>query len=410
MIMTLWNLIVDFFTLDPAITAQSVEQTAWIPIAMAAVSMAGSLYDKYQANKSMQEQANKGNEMTEVARQDSMKRLSPDEMFTAFQTFFPGLAPDPAGGVGGHGGSQPAKMVGQEFGAGRKNYDPNDSGITTGAVRDPNPGAGAETALANMPTSAFGPGSIDGARAEGGDMQAGGSYLVGEDGPEVVTPQSDGVVSPNPGTGTLPGTEPPPTVGGPSDQSPAGTKIVRGGFENNPTTGTELAMGHMFDFFTNPGRFSTADYERRQESASEGYQSRVQDIDAQAMAGGIDPGSGVAGTMKRGAAMQESKQKAEAARDQQLLEQQLRRQDIGAGQQMLMQFMNYILQLQGARSSAARGQFSNPQVIDPSMGEGLSQFGDLMGQAIKDYNSGDGGSDMPDMSGATPTDPLGWNS
>lgn len=38
---------------------------------------------------------------------------------------------------------------------------------------------------------------IDGARAEGGPVRGGGSYLVGENGPEIFTPRSSGNITPN---------------------------------------------------------------------------------------------------------------------------------------------------------------------------------------------------------------------
>lgn len=395
--MTLWTLIADFFTLDPELTAQAVQQEAWIPIAIAAVSAAGSLYSKYKEGEAMKDQANKGNEMSERARQQAMARLSPEQMYTAFQTFFPGLVNDPNQGTSM---GAPPKMVGQGEGAGMANYDQNDGAITQAASYDPNPGAGA---------ASYGV-EYDVARADGGSVEAGQNVLVGEEGPEVLQMQTDGNVIPNPGTtaqadagvgagDAAPPVEPPST-GDPG--SPPGQKTVEGGFEQDPVTATDLSMGHVFDMLMNPGRFSTADYERRQEEASAGYQSRVQDIDAQAMAGGIDPGSGAASTMKASAAKQEAGIKSEAARDQQLIEQQLRRADIGAGQQMLMQMMNYILQLQGTRANAASGSFANPQVVNTGMGDGIAQFGDLAAQAVQDYNDSKGGgsnNDAADQSG-----------
>ena len=46
-----------------------------------------------------------------------------------------------------------------------------------------------------------GGGEPDGARASGGPVSAGGTYLVGEDGPELFTPKSSGAIIPNAGRG-----------------------------------------------------------------------------------------------------------------------------------------------------------------------------------------------------------------
>lgn len=386
MIYELWmNLI------DPHGVAVATQE-AWIPIAIAAVSAAGSLYSKYKAGKDAKKQAGAGNEMTERARQQSMQRLSPEALYTAFQTFFPGLTSDP-GAANTPGSSPYSGPAGQGF---DQRVSPTAAPNADAGYQDPakQEQVASNDALAQRM-------GYDGARAQGGPMDAGGSYVVGEQGPEVVTPQQNSTVTPNPATtpaapqmagapsqgmGTAPQTGADPSVAPAPADAPA---TQTGGFENQPVTANELMMDRMYEMLANPGQFSTADYERRQEDASAGYQSRVQDINAQAMAGGIDPGSGVAGSMMAGAARDEANLKSEAARDQELIEQQLRRADIAQGSQMFMQAMNYILQLQGSRASIASGQFANPQIVNTDMGGGIAQFGDLAGQAVAGYNARD---------------------
>jgi butyrate kinase len=46
-------------------------------------------------------------------------------------------------------------------------------------------------------------GKIDGARAAGGPVRAGGTYLVGENGPELFSPNSSGNITPNGVGGTV---------------------------------------------------------------------------------------------------------------------------------------------------------------------------------------------------------------
>ena len=386
---------------------------AWIPIAIAAVSAAGSLYQKHKEAKDAERQAGAGNAMTEAARQDAMQRLSPEALYTAFQTFFPGLV----GAPGDTNAGAPTSLGG---------YDPQSDtgGVGIGVAKSGAVSAPGQISSPNAPPSA--PGGIDpsqvdtfqgqsnqrfaeslgadGARAQGGPVQAGQSYLVGEQGPEVVTPAQNGNVTPNPATGGAPaaptgagdmgaGTAPTPGVqqptvpGAPPTEAGATSQQYVDPSAGQQVNASDLAMNRMFELLANPGQFSTADYERRQEEASAGYQSRVQDITAQSMAGGIDPGSGVSSSMMAGAAKQEAGLKSEAARDQQLIEQQLRRADIAAGSNMFMGMMNYILQLQGSRASVASGQFANPQIVTPNMGAGIAQFGDQVGQAVSAYNA-----------------------
>lgn len=403
--MTIWTLIAEFFTIDPGIAAQAVEQTAFIPILISAVGAGMSLYAKKRAADQAADQAGAGNEMSEQARQDSMQRLSPEAMATAFSTFFPGLVQD-----------QPAA---REQRTTFKNEDTGGAATSQPSQRYPGQALSSDTQFRMGPTPGNIPGRtstylddigmvgeggledrIAGSREQGGPMKEGESYLVGEGGPEVVTPTQDAQVTPNPNT-----QPPPPTAGSVGIGESGGGTTPNPEQPSQPTVPTptgasetlnlsepgaapaanQLAMGNLLDMLANPGQFSTADYERRQEAASAGYQSRVQDITAQSMAGGIDPGSGVSQSMQRGAAMQEAKVKSEAARDQQLLEQQLRRTDIAAGQQMMMQMMNYILQLQGARSNAAGASFANPAVTaTDNYSEGIGTAADI---AIDAYNS-----------------------
>jgi hypothetical protein len=409
--MSILTAIVEFFSLDPTLTPLMVEQTAWIPIAIAAVSAAGSLYAKYKEGQDAKGQANLGNEMTEAARQQAMQRLSPEALYTAFQTFFPGLVSDPGNTADPSfstysGPKQDLNVVNQDFAPGSMMEARPEAPNQSAGYQAPNPQADANDALAQRL-------GYDGARAQGGSMQAGGSYIVGEQGPEVVTPRQDAQVTPNPATtGEAP---PAPAAGQTGDvgiappggntpapepiTSPGGeaTPTTTGGFQNEPVTANELMMNRIYEMLANPGDFSTADYERRQEDAARGYQSRVQDINAQAMMGGIDPGSGVAGSLMAGAARDEANLKSEAARDQQLLEQQLRRADIAAGGSMFMSMMNYILQLQASRASVASGQFANPQIVNMGLGSGIAQAGDLVGQAVAGYNA-----NKPDDPGTGP--------
>jgi phage-related minor tail protein len=53
----------------------------------------------------------------------------------------------------------------------------------------------------SLPSLPGGGGEPDGTRASGGPVSAGGTYLVGEDGPELFTPKSSGAIIPNAGRG-----------------------------------------------------------------------------------------------------------------------------------------------------------------------------------------------------------------
>lgn len=65
---------------------------------------------------------------------------------------------------------------------------------------------------AAAPVAAPPPVSVDGARARGGPVVAGKSYLVGEEGPEIFTPRNSGEIKPNNGRASGPQSAPPSTA------------------------------------------------------------------------------------------------------------------------------------------------------------------------------------------------------
>ena len=79
---------------------------------------------------------------------------------------------------------------------------------------------------------AGGSGGVDGARAKGGPISRGGTYLVGEKGPELITASRSGYVNPNGSTGgasigTLNISAPVTVTGGAADPEAIAQKVAR---------------------------------------------------------------------------------------------------------------------------------------------------------------------------------------
>lgn len=268
-------------------------------------------------------------------------------------------------------------------------------------------------------------------RAAGGPVSPGTPYLVGEKGPEVITPSAPGTVIPNQGQQTQPPTntppppqtsvstpppattppaiEPPATVaptlpgntqptgqpptvrpGTPSSNPPASTDPTSPSATvapSNPdptpgsvtTTRPETAGGlvvqHMMDYLTDPGRISPAAYERKQEQANQGYNLAVRSIGGTISSAGINPNSGFGMMMAQSAALNTMKLRNEANRDFTMASEQLKREDVKTATDSYINFLHTIFGLGAERVNS---------VLDQNV-EGPARAVGIAGQTVGDY-------------------------
>lgn len=126
---------------------------------------------------------------------------------------------------------------------------------------------------------------------------------------------------------------------------------------------------NILNMLTNPGQTSTVGYERAQEQAEatrRGLSTLFSSRGAQAGIGG----GGSMGLLQLVAALNAGKLRNEAARDQTLMEEQLRRQDIQIGANLYNQILQSIFGLAAMRGSALAGTNYQPA---PSTGTQLAQ-------------------------------------
>jgi len=147
----------------------------WIPLMMAAASA-------YAAKKGADEQkeaAGTASGKASAARRDSMAALNNENVYSTSEWLFPGLTPEPP--------------KGEYYKGPITNTQYTDTGA--GTARNPSlpraePGSG-NSRPQRVPTGNY--------RAEGGPIEGQQPYMVGEEGPEVVVPEQDGMVIPNEG-------------------------------------------------------------------------------------------------------------------------------------------------------------------------------------------------------------------
>jgi hypothetical protein len=116
-------------------------------------------------------------------------------------------------------------------------------------------------------------------------------------------------------------------------------------------------------------------YHRQQEQANQGLNTAVQSIQGGLSGRGVDPNSAMGKSLEQGAVMESQRLRSEAARDQSLMEETLRRQDIQSGIANYMQFLQSIFQLGASRAAAATGGgFPQVMPINPyaNLGAGLT--------------------------------------
>jgi hypothetical protein len=145
----------------------------------------------------------------------------------------------------------------------------------------------------------------------------------------------------------------------------------------------EMLMAHLQNFLMNPGQVSTIAYERAQEQIGGALNNSLQNIVGSVAGSGIDPTSASSMGQMQSSILNAGRLRAEAARDQSLIEEQLRRQDIGTGADLYMNMLNYITQLQNARAQAAAGTgFAPAQAVNPygSLAQGIGQAGQYLGE------------------------------
>lgn len=236
-----------------------------------------------------------------------------------------------------------------------------------------------------LPPGAMGIGDIFSAlgiqpRQDGGPVNAGDPYLVGEAGPEIIVPEVDAEVLPNPTGGRRVSAEGYQASGRQSggERSLRPTRDTgRGSSTDGSSDATSipqptgpapaypgnLAVAWLLDMLMSPGRMDPSSYHRAQEQANVGLTGALQ-AGAGGLAGrGIDPGSELGQTLATSAALGAAGQRNEAARDYSLAQEQLRRQDI---QQAIATYMNMLGASQNLQSGRAAALTSQPyQMYQP---------------------------------------------
>lgn len=370
-------------------------QQGWAAAIPAVTSIVSGLLSKKGASKQQKQ--------SQQQRQYALTQLSQPEIQKTAQWLFPGLL------------SPAARTPGP---------------MQTGRINTTMQRGGSMAQLGGMIAS----------RAQGGPLAAGQTALVGEQGPEVITPTQPINVTPNPATkqpsgavkpmpngqgtpspmsavgatiggltgggGTLPG------AGAPTPMPAPGTTPGNGAVPGTGTTVTPtptpqgpLGVGsavvrNLTDLANNPGQISSAGYERQQEEANRGLNTATSAITGGLTGRGIDPSSGMGQLLTQSAVLNTLKQRNEANRDFTLASDALRREDITNAANMYQSFLQTIFGLQSARANTATGSavnFGNPYA---GIANGIATAGYGLGKYFESRSSSK-------SNAGTPTGPIG---
>lgn len=259
-------------------------------------------------------------------------------------------------------------------------------------------GEGAEEAPQGMPPGGMPSGGMPPGmpmRALGGPVAQGQPTIVGEKGPEQVTPMP--TIDPRP-----PGTSPQfgatqATAGADNPSVPSTTSNVAPGGATGqmqylspglnpqaPGVG-ESVVQNLQGMAANPGQLSPVAYERAQEQAQQGSNQLQMATTGRLSGSGIDPGSVLGQALQQSAAATGAKLRNEAARDYTVAQEQLRRSDIQNSLNQYISMLNTIFGLQQQRSAAAGGQ-SFPQITPTqSPYNAIGNFAGTLGTGLADY-------------------------
>ncbi len=243
------------------------------------------------------------------------------------------------------------------------------------------PGAGKRVANA---------GWLAGARAEGGGVKQGESYLVGEEGPEVFTPSTSGLVSPT----KSPSAPPANPTGQAATSNSYTSKTVQPVVQ--PKEAADLASGDLVSswinyFLGNPGKLSPAAYNRDQEQLNLGQTAATQQMMGSLTGRGVDPNSGLGQMLLQGVMNTSANRRVEAGRDYSMQQESLGRQDVAQAMQSYMALMQMISQIQAQQAGIYAG-VAIPQV--PVTAGGYGALGNYLGMLMSSgyFNQGGGNS------------------
>jgi hypothetical protein len=161
---------------------------AWLGALSGGLGSALGSYLQYKGAKDQNKLNAAALKYTERARQESKDTLGSPSIFETSEWLFPGLLTPP-------GGAGVSNLTLSKKGGGGM--------MTPTALPEPSTGGGGGGGTAFDKISLFGGKEIP-FRAEGGPVETGEDYVVGEEGPEVFQPTQDGTVIPNPNT-AMPG-------------------------------------------------------------------------------------------------------------------------------------------------------------------------------------------------------------
>ena len=366
-----------------------------------------------RGQKQAQEKAQKASQAkTNLA----MSQLSPEHLASLSQTYFPGLL-----------SKQPAQSQVSTTGAPAFSQGP----ITSSSALDDT-----SSSFKGIP-----------ARAAGGPVTAGQPYVVGEQGPEVITPTTGGTVTPN--QGETPPTAPPatpdqtaiapsvPTV--PGNMKSAGPVLQQKGLGDTPAVGGppptmnastppagvlgstsfatpvgqtagEMAVSSMVNYFQHPGQISSVGYEREQEQANQGLNFAHRAIGGTLSSSGVDPNSGYGQMLGQSAVLNAMKLRNEANRDFTLVSESMKRQDINTATQTYLQFLGSVFGLGSNQANTVVGSSENVHVPTTDPNAGLWNGVTTAGQTLGDYFAKkDQQTPTWAPSGSTGTDTLNTN-
>jgi len=352
------------------------------PLAAAIGLGAGSTLLSYLGAKDQANAAGTASRNAENARQDAIDALSNEQIYQFANWFFPGLLP----GMGGQAQPRPqaTPTAPGSFGA---------------------PGGGREPMIP---------------RQQGGPVTPDQQYLVGEQGPEKFVPNQPGTILPNSGsfagptvpTGPTipmtPGADGTFTANPPSANAPVPQPGMVPGFTAPATAKPQpappsigaLATDQTRGLLENPGQTSPIYGQRLEEQANRNLNTGIASTMGNLSGRGFDPNSGMGQMLLQSNALNAGAQRNEAVRDQALIEETLRREDIQAGSNNYLQFLQTIFGLAGNRAGAASGT-GFPQVapISPwnTLGQGTATLGYLLSRRGDERGGetgglGDGGS------------------
>ena len=400
----------------PAITPAAAPGGFWSSFgASDAIGAGTGLVSGYLGYRGAQEQAESAriaSDRAENARQESMEALSDTNIFDMSNWLFPGLfagssaGPSQGAARAGRGGTRADRVAARTQ---------NPRNVLEALERDPR--------LAHMLRRGRAGNRPAEPRALGGPVQPGAPYVVGEQGPELMVPDQPGTVVPNPGPPGPPGSGgsgnpvgnpvAPPPVAAPvppvvTPDNPVAPDAAGGGGVLPPQQGVQgganlvpnqqtgaqpagtgatpgLAVARTEGLLQNPGQTSPAYYERQQEQANQGLSTATAAIGGDLSGRGVDPNSGLGQTMQQSAVLDSQRLRSEAARDQSLIEEGLRREDIQAGVSQYLSYLQTLFGLAGLRSGAAAGG-AFPQVAPINtyapLGTGVSTAGYLLSQGM----------------------------